>query len=279
MPSLWSGTITFGLVSIPVRLETSQRGRSLSFNFLHEKCQQRVNQRSYCSTCEEYVDRKDLVRGFQHEKDHYVVLRPEDFNKVEGEASRNIEVIAFVDRKAIQPAHLNRTYYLVPEDGAEKGYLLLMKGMQETHTVAMTRFIMRGKEYIGAVESSVGGLMLQILFHKGEYRRIEEVLELPQVELKDKELDLATQIIENMKEDFSEEMMANQYRDRLMEVIRQKVEGQQVVLAETKQPAKVVDLMEALKRSLRETAPKKPAAQASAQGKGQAKKTGKRRRA
>ena len=149
MPSLWSGTITFGLVSIPVRLETSQRGRSLSFNFLHEKCQQRVNQRYSSSTCEEYVDRKDLVRGFQHEKDHYVVLRPEDFNKVEGEASRNIEVIAFVDRKEIQPAHLNRTYYLVPEDGAEKGYLLLMKGMQETHTVAMTRFIMRGKEYIG----------------------------------------------------------------------------------------------------------------------------------
>ena len=120
--------------------------------------------------------------------------------------------------------------------------------------------------------------MLQILFHRGEYRRIEEVLELPQVELKNKEVDLAIQIIENLKEDFSEEMMVNQYRDRLMEVIRQKVEGQQVVLAETKQPAKVVDLMEALKRSLKETAPKKPADQANARGKGQAKRTGKQKK-
>ena len=189
MPSLWSGTITFGLVSIPVKLETSQRGRSLSFNLLHEECQQRVNQKYYCSTCEEYVDRKDLVRGFQHKKDHYVVLHSEDFDQVEGEASRNIEVIAFVDRTEIKPAHLNRTYYLIPEKGAEKGYLLLLKGMQETNTAAMTRFIMRGKEYIGAVESSDRGLMLQILFHKGEFRRIEEVVELPEVDLKEKEGD------------------------------------------------------------------------------------------
>ncbi|MDA2934967.1 Ku protein [Acidobacteria bacterium AH-259-D05] len=278
MSALWSGSITFGLVSIPVRLETSQRGKGLSFNFLHKKCQQRVSQKFYCPTCDQYVDRRDLLRGFEHQKDRYVVVPPEDFEKVEGGASRNIEVISFVDRSELQPAHLNRTYYLVPENGAEKGYLLLLKGMQKTNTVAMTRFVMRGKEYIGAVGSSSRGLMLQILFHKGEYRRMEEVVELPEVELSDKELDLATQIIENLREEFSEDMLVNLYQERLMEVIRQKVDGEQVVLAEKRKPAKVVDLMEALKRSLSETAQKKPAARVTVKAKSQAGKTSKQKR-
>ena len=105
MPSLWSGSITFGLVSIPVRLETSQRNKGLSFNMLHDKCQQRVNQKYYCSTCDQYLERHELVRGYEHERDHYVVMDKGDFEKVEGEASRNIEVIAFVSRSELQPAH------------------------------------------------------------------------------------------------------------------------------------------------------------------------------
>lgn len=275
MPALWSGSITFGLVSIPVRLETSRRGKGISFNLLHKKCQQRVNQKFYCSTCEQYVDRKDLLRGFEHEKDRYVVLHPEDFENAEGEASRNIEVIAFVDHSEIQPVHLNTTYYLVPEDGAEKGYLLLLRGMQKTNTVAMTRFVMRGKEYIGAIGAASQGLMLHILFHKGEFKRMEEIAELPKVDLSNKELDLATQIIENLREKFSEDMLVDRYRERLMEVIRQKVQGEQVVLSQKRKPAKVIDLMEALKRSLSETAKKKPAARVGAKAKGQ---EGKRRK-
>jgi DNA end-binding protein Ku len=229
---------------------------------LHDKCQQRVNQKYYCSTCDQYLERHELVRGYEHEKDHYVIMDKGDFEKAEGAASRNIDVIAFVNRSELQPAHFNRTYYLVPEEGAEKGYLLLLKGMQETNTVAMTRFVMRRKEYIGAVGFSEQGLMLHILFHKGEFTRMEEVAKLPEVELKTKELDLARQIIENLREEFSEEMMEDRYRSRLLELVRQKVEGEQVVLADKKRPAKVVDLMDALKRSLDATAQKKPAARA-----------------
>lgn len=278
MPSLWSGSITFGLVSIPVRLETSQRNKGLSFNMLHDKCQQRVNQKFYCSVCDEYVERRELLRGYEYEKDQYVVLESEDFEKAEGQASRNIDVIAFVNRSELQPAHLSRTYYLVPEEGAEKGYLLLLKGMQETDTMAMTRFVMRKKEYIGAVGFSEQGLMLHILFHKGEFTRMEDVFQLPEVELKSKELDLARQIIENLREDFSEEMLVDRYRSRLLELIQQKVEGQEVVLAEKKKPAKVVDLMDALKRSLDATAQKKPAARAGVKAAGQEKDKKKRKK-
>ena len=262
MPSLWSGSITFGLVSIPVRLETSQKSKSLSFNLLHGECRHRVSQKYYCSQCETYVERKDLQRGYQYEKDHYVLLEPGDFEKAEGEASRNIEVIGFVDRSAVMAAHLNRTYYLVPEEGAEKGYLLLLRGMQETDTLAMTRFVMRGKEYIGAVGFAERGLLLHILFHKGEFKRLEDVVRLPEVKINAKELGLAKQIIDNLTEDFSEEMLADQYRDRLMGVIQHKLEGEEITVAEKRRPAKVVDLMQALKRSLEATAPKKPAARA-----------------
>ena len=260
MPSLWSGSITFGLVSIPVRVETSQRRRDLSFNFLHKACKQRVNQKDFCPVCEEYLTRDDLIRGYEYEKGSYVVLEREDFEKAKGEASRNIEIVAFVEKSRLQPSFLNRTYYLLPQEGAEKGYLLLLKAMSQTDRVAITRSVMRGKEYIAAVSFADRGLLLHTLFHKGEFKRMEETFDGPEMELTDKELTLATQIIDNLTEDFDEEMLVNQHRERLLQIIRQKIEGQEVTLAEPKKPAQVVDLMEALKKSLDATTKKKPAA-------------------
>jgi len=170
------------------------------------------------------------------------------------------DVIAFVEESQLKPVHLNRTYYLVPEAGSEKAYTLLLRGMKKTGKAAVTRFVMRGTEYIGAVASNSEGLMLHILHHKGEFRHMEEVVSLPEVELREKEMDLAVQIIDNLTEDFSEDMFTDEHRERLLEVIRQKIEGEQVVLAEPKRPAKVIDLMEALKKSLEMTTEKKPAA-------------------
>lgn len=250
MAALWSGSISFGMVSIPVRLEVSQRSQNISFNLLHEKCLNRIQQKSYCPACDEYLERSDLVKGFQYEKDNYVVISPEDLESAEAGASRSIEVIAFVDSSELKPVHLNKTYYLVPEAGAEKAYVLLKEGMEETGKVAVARFVMRGKEYIGAINFESAGLMLHILFHAGEFTHLRDLLNLPEVEIQEKELDLAVQIIENLTEDFSEEMLQDEHRERLLEVIRKKIEGEQIVVAESKEPAKVVDLMEALKKSL-----------------------------
>lgn len=254
MPSLWSGSLTFGLVSIPVRLEVSRSSQRISFNLLCPECLGRINQVPYCPACDEYRDRADLKKGYEYQKDEYVVIEPEDLAEVESSASRNIEVIAFVDATRLQPVLLDRTYYLVPEPQSEKGYALLHRGMQETKKIAIARFVMRGKEYIGAVNFGERGLMMHILFHKGEFKREQEVIPDLSVELSSKELDLAEQIIENMSEEFSEEMMTDQYRERLLEVIQQKIEGKEVHVAETRKPAKVVDLMDALKKSLEATA-------------------------
>ncbi len=223
----------------------------------------RIRQKQFCPHCEEYLERSDLVKGYEYEKDQFVVMESGDLEQAEAGASRSIEVVAFVDESQINPMHLSKTYYLVPEAGSEKSYILLLEGMQETGRVGITRFVMRGKEYIGAVQAAKKGLMLHILFHASEFKQMSDVFELPEVDVRDKERDLAIQIIDNLTEDFSDEMLADEHRERLLEVIRQKIEGQRVVVAETKQPAKVVDLMEALKRSLELTAQKKPVAKAS----------------
>ena len=257
MPSLWSGSLTFGLVSIPVRLEVSRRSQRLSFNLLCPDCLGRINQVPYCPACDEYRERAELKRGYQYQKDEYVVMEPEDFTEAESSASRNIEVIAFVEAETLQPVFLDRTYYLVPEPGAEKGYALLHRGMQETNKVAITRFVMRGKEYIGAVNFADGGLMMHILFHQGEFKHVSEIVPELDIEVSSKELDLAEQIIENMSEDFSEEMLNDEYRERLLDIIQQRIDGKSVVVTETKKPAKVVDLMEALKKSLAATSREK----------------------
>ena len=272
MPSLWSGSLTFGLVSIPVRLEVSRRSQRVSFNLLCPECLGRINQVPYCPACDQYRERVELKRGYQYQKDEYVVMEPEDFTKAESNASRNIEVIAFEEAETLKPVFLDRTYYLLPEPDAEKGYALLHRGMQETNKIAITRFVMRGKEYIGAVNFADGGLMMHILFHQGEFKHASQVVPELNVEVSSKELDLAEQIIENMSEDFSEEMLTDEYRARLLDIIQQRIDGKSVVVAETKKPAKVVDLMEALKKSLDatsreksrkgvETSEKKPARQ------------------
>ncbi len=257
MPSLWSGSLTFGLVSIPVRLEVSRRSQRLSFNLLCPDCLGRINQVPYCPACDQDRERSELKKGYQYQKDEYVVMEPEDFAKAESNASRNIEVIAFVEAATLKPVFLARTYYLVPEPDAEKGYALLHRGMQETNKVAITRFVMRGKEYIGAVNFADGGLMMHILFHQGEFQQARDVVPELDVEVSGKELDLAEQIIENMSEEFSEDMLNDEYRERLLDVIQQRIDGKSVVVAETKKPAKVVDLMEALKKSLDATSREK----------------------
>ena len=257
MPSLWSGSLTFGLVSIPVRLEVSRRSQRLSFNLLCPDCLGRINQVPYCPAYDQDRDRSELKKGYQYQKDEYVVMELEDFAKTESNASRNIEVIAFVGAETLKPVFLARTYYLVPEPEAEKGYALLHRGMQETNKVAITRFVMRGKEYIGAVNFADGGLMMHILFHQGEFKHARDVVPQLDVEVSAKELDLAEQIIENMSEDFSEDMLNDEYRERLLDVIQQRIDGKSVVVAETKKPAKVVDLMEALKKSLAATSREK----------------------
>jgi len=268
MASMWSGSITFGLVSVPVQLHSALNSKDdISFNLLHKECKSRIKQQTYCPTCDRTVDRNDLVKGYEYAKGQYVVMEDADFDKLEVIATRNIDVMAFVDLKEVDPVYFNRPYFLTPEPGSEKTFTLLVRAMEKSQKVALVRFVMRGKEYVGCISPRDKGLVLFVMYHQEEVRDFQQFSTEYKVELRDKEISLAEHLIENLTEHFDGELLKDKYREKLVEIINQKVQGYSIAAVPAKRPpAKVVNLMDALKKSVMETskAKHKPAAKVQA---------------
>ena len=146
--AVWTGTITFGLVSIPVKLFTATTSHDISFNLLHGECKHRINLQNYCPHCERVVERSELVKGYQYEKDKYVVIDEEDLKSVKPESSSALDIVQFIDAKEVDPIYFDKTYYLGPDKGSEKAFALLAKGMEETKKAAIGKFVMRNHEYL-----------------------------------------------------------------------------------------------------------------------------------
>ena len=269
--SLGSGTISFGLVSIPVRLYTAASSASVSFNQLHAVCGSRIRQQTFCPKCNKTVERAELVRGYEFAKDQYVQVKDDELKALEGEASKIIDIAEFVPLAEVDPIYFEKTYYLGPDKGGEKPYRLLADAMEKAGQVALAKYVMRGKESLVLIRPSQGGLMLHTMYFADEVRNFDEVDKGQSAKLKEGELDLALQLINGLaSEHFSPERYTDEYRHRVLGMINQKVEGQEVTVAEPAAPrAQVIDLMEALKESLakrgvspEEAAAKKPPAKA-----------------
>jgi DNA end-binding protein Ku len=238
-----------------VQLHSALHYKDISFNLLHKECKSRIKQQTYCPTCDRTIDRSELVKGYEYSKDQYVIMEDADFDKVEVSASRNIDVMAFVDLKSVDPIYFSRPYFLTPEPGSEKTFTLLVRAMEKSHKVGVVRYVMRGKEYVGCVAPRGKGLLLFVMYHQDEVKDIGDFSTDYKVALRDKEVTLAEQLIDNLTEDFSPEMLKDNYREKLMEILDQKMQGRAIALAPAKRPpAKVVNLMDALKKSVMETA-------------------------
>ena len=252
--SIASGTISFGLVSIPVKLySATQSQAALSFNLLHAKCKGRLKQQYICPRDEnEIVERDQMVKGYEYAKDRYVTFTPEELKALEEKASQQIEISEFVPTAKIDPVFFDKAYYLGPEKGADRAYRLLSEAMRATGRTALARYAARGKQYLGQLRPiEGGGLVMQQLMYADEVRPFSEV-EVPQGEVKPAELELAKQIIDQIAEDeFHPEKYEDDVKKRVQEQIQRKVEGQDIDLAPAEQPkTQVIDLMEALKASL-----------------------------
>jgi DNA end-binding protein Ku len=261
--SIGSGTISFGLVSIPIRLYTAASSAGVSFN-LHAKCGSRIRQQTYCPVCKEVVDRTALVRGYEVQKDEYVRFTDEELKALEGEASRVIDIAEFVPLAKVDPIYFEKTYYLGPDKGGEKAYRLLADAMARTDRVALAKFVMRGKESLVLIRPSQGGLMLHTMYFADEVRDFGEIEKGQTAKIKDGELELAVRLVDELShEEFAPGQYEDDYRQRVLAGVEQKVAGREVTAAgpET-QRAQVIDLMDALKESLaRRPAPgKKPPA-------------------
>lgn len=264
--STGSGTISFGLVSIPVKFYTAASSESVSFNQLHAKCGSRIKQQTFCPVCNETVERSALVKGYEFAKDQYVRFTDEELDSLEGEASKVIDIAEFVPLPKVDPIYFEKTYYLGPDKGGEKAYRLLADAMAKTERVALAKFVMRGKENLVLIRPSQDGLMLHTMYYADEVRNFSEIEKGQSAKVKDGELQLALKLVDELSNgDFNPDKYQDEYRLRVLDLVNLKVEGKEVTTSGPQvQHAQVIDLMEALKESLAKRVPreKKPAVQA-----------------
>src|SRR5712692_9889037 len=250
--SIGSGTISFGLVSIPIRLYTAASPGGVSFNLLHAKCGNRIKLQQYCPVCNEVVERGQLVKGYEFAKDQYVRFTDEEIKSLEGEASKVIDIGEFVPLTTVDPIYFEKTYYLGPDKGGEKAYRLLADAMAERDRVALATFVMRGKESLVLIRPAQRGLMLHTMYFADEVRDFGEIDKGDAAKIKEGELDLALRLIDELsRAELTPAKYQDEYRQRVLELVNQKVEGKEITAAGPEvQRAQVIDLMDALKQSL-----------------------------
>ena len=269
--SIGSGTLSFGLVSIPVKMYTAASSANVSFNLLHEKCGGRIKQQMVCPACNVTVERSNLVRGYEFAKDQYVRFTDEELKSVEGETSEIIDIAEFVPLDQVDPIYFEKSYYLGPDKGGAKAYRLLCDAMEKTQRVALAKFVMRGKESIVLIRPSQDGLMLHTMYFSDEVRDFGEIDKGADASIRAGELDLALKLINELSHDsFKPEQYVDEYRGRVLGMAQQKIEGKEVTATGPRvERTQVIDLMDALKQSLErrvgqegKAAAKKPAAKA-----------------
>jgi DNA end-binding protein Ku len=253
--SIGSLTISFGMVSIPVKLySATEASRTISFNLLHKACGSRLKQQYFCVKEEVPVAREDMVKGYEFAKDQYVMFSPEEL-KAQEAGTHSAEITEFVPLRSVDPVYFDKAYYLGPDKGGAKPYALLARALRETGRCALGRWAARGKQYIvmiRPVEDLVEGLVMQQLLYAGEVRSMRDI-DIPKTDVKPAELKLAQQLIEQQAvEKFDPAAYTDEVRARIEAAVQKKVEGQEITLAEAPESggAQVIDLMDALRASL-----------------------------
>lgn len=256
MHTVWKGSISFGLVNIPVRMFTATESRDIRFRQLHKECHTPIRYSKMCPHCNRELEASEIVRGFEYEKGNFVIVSDEDLEKITPETRRNIEIIDFVDLSQIDPIYFDKSYYLAPQENGEKAYALLQAAMKNTGKIAIARFTMRNRQSLAAVRIYENCIVLETIFYPDEVRSVKEVpaISTASVPLAEHELKMAEELITNMSSTFDPRKYTDEYRQELEQLINRKLEGQEVATAPAAPRANVVDLMQALKESLQATA-------------------------
>jgi DNA end-binding protein Ku len=259
-----SSTISFGLVSIPVKLyATGESGHRISFNLVHEECGTRLRQQYWCPNCEVVVPRDEMTKGYEFTKGQYVLFDNDEIKAMETPRKDSIDIAEFVPLDEVNPVYLDKPYYLGPDKGGARAYRLLSQALREEGRAAIAKYATRGREYLVMIRPHEDGLMLDQLRYAEEVRTFDEV-PIDEAEVKDTELALARQLIgQAASESFDATRYEDEMRKRMLAMIQAKVEGQEIVVAPQEEPAtQIIDLMAALKASLQEGEERKPAAKA-----------------
>ena len=246
--SIWNGVISFGMVSIPVKLYTATQGKDISFHLLHKECGTRLQQLRWCPQHERAVEGGEVSRGYEYAREEHVVMTEEDFEKLPLPSKQTVELSAFVKADDIDPIFYEKSYYLEPDAKGVKPFALLMQALKEKGLTGIAKIAVRNKEQLCALRPMDGTLILETLFYPDEIRA--EKAELPDVKISEKELDMAFTLIDLLTEEFDPEKYKDEYREALMQVIDAKLEGEEMPEVAAARPAKVTNIMTALRASV-----------------------------
>jgi len=251
--AIGTGTISFGLVSIPVKLYTATSSEAVSFNLIHAKCKGRIKQQIFCPTDNEIVERNDLVKGYEYAKNQYVLFTEEELDALEAAKTNSLEIVEFVPAETVDWIYISKTYYLGPDKGGDKAYKLLSAAMERTKKIAVGRYFTRGKEQLVLLRPYKNGLILHYAYYANEVRAYDEVDTGAVIATKPIEDELADKLIAQLTiPEFNPEQYRDEYVERVKAAVEQKVAGQEVTVPPEQPPAQIIDLFEALKRSLSE---------------------------
>lgn len=250
-----SASISFGLVTVPIQMySASESSGSVSFNWIHKGCGSRLKQQYICAREGSKVEREDMIKGYEFAKDQYVTFNPEELKALDEVGTNTIEITEFVPANKVQRIYLDRPYYLAPGKGGDRAYRLLREAMRETGLSAIGRYAARGKQYLVMLTPMEDAIMLEYLNYADEVRPLSEI-PIPSGEIKENELKLAINLVQQLATDeFRPEQYKDDVRERVLELINQKIEGQDITQApEEAAPSQIIDLMAALKASLDRT--------------------------
>jgi DNA end-binding protein Ku len=253
MRTLWKGAVSFGLVNIPIKMYVATEHKDIKFNFLHKECMNPIQYRKFCPHCDREIASEEIVRGYEYQKGSYVVINEEDLERIPLENTKTIDILDFVDLTQVDPIYFDKTYYLEPSQGGEKAYGLLIEAMSQTGKVAIAKVIIRSKQSLAALRIKDQVLIMETIFWPDEIRSPSALnLGVDRSKLHDNEIKMAVSLIENLSTSFEPAKYQNEYRQALWELIESKIVGKEVVAAApVADRDNVVDLMEALKASVK----------------------------
>jgi DNA end-binding protein Ku len=251
--SAWKGFITFGLISIPVKLFPAARSSRVGLHQLHATCKTRLRQPLFCPTCNRIVERSEVVKGYEYEDGKYVVIEPDEIKKITPESARAMEILAFVRESQIDPLFFDSSYFLVPEDQGKKAYKLLVKTMEDKDRVAIAKLTMHQREYTVFLRPYDNGIALHTMYFANEIREAPGYGKTDNVKLTPQEIRLADQLVDNLSEEFQLKKYHDEFETRLRALIEAKQKGREIAATPRRERAPVIDMMAALKKSLERT--------------------------
>jgi DNA end-binding protein Ku len=263
--SVWKGSLSFGLLTIPIRLYPAARSERMNLHQIHRVCHTRLKQPLFCPTCNRIVERSEVIKGFEHEDSKYVLLENDELKKIVPRSGRMMEIAAFVKADQIDPIYFESSYFALPEKDNEKPYVLLLKALEDTERVGIATVTMHQREYTVFIRPRGGGLTVHTMYFPSEIRKVEGYGKIDKdIKLKPQEIKLAEQLVESLSEDFQPQKYRDTFQENLKALIAAKQQGKTIVEEQKMRRAPVIDMMEALKRSVR-------ASEAAHKGRSQAK--------